>query len=93
MGSPGHCTYTTYIYYSYLSIQVHVYEQERLERKCLEFQQELERQKAYYERNFFPADEIEEFKKALETKVYKFVAVNQSYRNDHNHAFYPLELL
>ena len=46
-----------------------VYEFERLERKCRELEHQLDRQKEYYERNFLPAEQLDEFKKELETKV------------------------
>merc|ERR1719228_1279426 len=49
--------------------KVQVYEQERLERRCHELEQQMQRQKDYYERNFLPSEEIDEFKKALETKA------------------------
>jgi len=49
--------------------KVHRYELERLHRKCGELQLELQRQKEYYQLNFCPVEEIQEFKKALETKA------------------------
>ena len=57
-------------------IQVQVYEFERVERKCRELEQQLERQKEYYERNFLPVEQLDEFKKELETKV-KIVFLKQ----------------
>lgn len=49
--------------------QVHAYEVEKLEKKCRELGNELEEQKKYFNKNYIPQEEIEEFKRALETKV------------------------
>lgn len=55
-----------------LFLKVHQYEHEKLLSKCRHLESELEKQKKYYERNFIPQEEIDEFKRALETKVIPF---------------------
>lgn len=49
--------------------KVHAYEVEKLEKKCRELGNELEEQKKYFNKNYIPQEEIEEFKRALETKA------------------------
>lgn len=56
-----------------LFLKVHQYEHEKLLSKCRHLESELEKQKKYYERNFIPQEEIDEFKRALETKVIHFL--------------------
>lgn len=49
--------------------KVQTYEHEKVQRRCFELQEELEKQRDYYERNFCPTEEVKEFKKSLETKA------------------------
>jgi len=49
--------------------KIHAYEQDKLLNKCRSLETEIDKQKIYYERNFISQDEIEDFKKALETKT------------------------
>lgn len=58
-----------------LFLKVHQYEHEKLLSKCGHLESELEKQKKYYERNFIPQEEIDEFKRALETKVIHFLKI------------------